>query len=77
MYRQSSLKASILAGVTFFTAGCSTVRTDGPGRADYLAGLSAYDMGDNERARLRLTLAAKTTVARTLDLIGIDAPETM
>ncbi|MCZ6706327.1 MAG: arginine--tRNA ligase [Chloroflexi bacterium] len=29
------------------------------------------------RARLRLTLAAKTTVARTLDLIGIDAPETM
>ena len=29
------------------------------------------------RARLRLTLAAKTALARTLDLIGVDAPESM
>jgi arginyl-tRNA synthetase len=29
------------------------------------------------RSRLRLTLAAKLTLARTLDLIGIDAPESM
>ena len=57
MYRQSSLKAAILASVLFFTAGCSTARTDDPGRADYLAGLSAYDIGDNEQARLRLTAA--------------------
>ena len=57
MYRQSALKATILAGVTFVTAGCSTGRTDGPGRADYLAGLSAYGIGDNEQARLRLTAA--------------------
>ncbi len=66
MYRQSALKAAILAGVTFFTAGCSTARTDVPGRADYLAGLSAYDMGDNEQARLRLTAAVT-------DLRGEDA----
>jgi arginyl-tRNA synthetase len=29
------------------------------------------------RARLSLTLAAKTALARTLDLIGVDAPESM
>ncbi len=57
VYRQSSLKAAILAGLTCFTAGCSTAPIDGPGRADYLAGLSAYDRGDNEQARLRLTAA--------------------
>ena len=57
MYRQSSLKAAILAGLTCVTAGCSTARTIDPGRADYRAGLSAYGSGDNELARLRLTAA--------------------
>jgi len=58
VYRHSTPKAAILAGLTFFTAGCSTARTADPGRADYLAGLSAYGVGDNDQARLRLTAAA-------------------
>ena len=35
------------------------------------------DHSDLSRARLKLTLAAKLVLARTLGLIGVDAPETM
>lgn len=57
MYRQSALKAAILACATFLSVGCSTGGTADVGRADYLAGLEAYDRGDTVRARLRLTAA--------------------
>ncbi len=48
---------AVLAGVGFLVAGCATTRTVDPGRTDYLAGLSAYHLGDNDEARRRLTAA--------------------
>lgn len=47
-----------VAIVTFATAGCGTSQKSDAGRADYLAGLSAYRLGDNEQAHRRLTAAA-------------------
>jgi hypothetical protein len=57
VYRQSTLAAAILAGCAFLAAGCSTAGTADTGRADYLAGLEAYESGDTVKARLRLTAA--------------------
>ena len=46
---------------------------------EFYGACHVIDAGKPElsRARLRLTLAAKTALARTLELIGITAPETM
>lgn len=48
------------------TPGCATSAKGGSGRADYLAGLSAYQLGDEDEARRRLTAA-------TTELDGQDA----
>ena len=85
MYRQSTLTATILAGFTLLAAGCSTGGTAETGRADYLAGLEAYERGDTDKARLRLTAAvaelegedaAKARATLGLVELGQDRPAT-